>query len=279
MDNAPFEPSPELQSVRRVEPPHFVQPVGKIFAIILVFFLASLVILPWQQSSFGTGRVIAWIPGDRIQSIDAPVDGRVAHWHVVEGARVKKGDVLVDVSDLDARILERLRSELSAARARMDATQNAYLASEKNIERQKSLFDQGLSSRRAVELSEIELGRLKSDRASAMSELVRVETRLARQGNQAITAPREGVIQKIIIPEGGPVFKAGDKLGVLIPDTEDRAAEILVSGNDIPLIYPGRDVRLQFEGWPAIQFSGWPSVAVGTFAGRVQFVEDRKSVV
>ena len=40
-----------------------------------------------------------------------------------------------------------------------------------------------------------------------------------------------------------------------------------------PLIEPGRHVRLQFEGWPAIQFAGWPSVAVGTFGGKVAFVD------
>jgi membrane fusion protein, adhesin transport system len=46
-----------------------------------------------------------------------------------------------------------------------------------------------------------------------------------------------------------------------------------VHGNDAALISPGRHVRLQFEGWPAVQFAGWPSVAVGTFGGRVGFVD------
>jgi hypothetical protein len=35
------------------------------------------------------------------------------------------------------------------------------------------------------------------------------------------------------------------------------------------LISEGDQVRLQFDGWPAIQFVGWPSVAVGTFGGKV----------
>ncbi len=58
-----------------------------------------------------------------------------------------------------------------------------------------------------------------------------------------------------------------------MPDTEQRAVEIWVDGNDAALISPGRSVRLQFEGWPAVQFTGWPSVAVGTFGGRVAFVD------
>jgi hypothetical protein len=35
----------------------------------------------------------------------------------------------------------------------------------------------------------------------------------------------------------------------------------------------GRQVRLQFEGWPAVQFTGWPSVAVGTFGGVISFID------
>ena len=56
-------------------------------------------------------------------------------------------------------------------------------------------------------------------------------------------------------------------------DAIARVAEIWVSGNDAPLISVGRQVRLQFEGWPAVQFTGWPSVAVGTFGGKVSNVD------
>ena len=65
------------------------------------------------------------------------------------------------------------------------------------------------------------------------------------------------------------MVSVGDPLCVIVPDTEDRAVEIMLHGNDAPLVSPGRHVRLQFEGWPAVQFAGWPSVAVGTFGGRV----------
>jgi membrane fusion protein, adhesin transport system len=30
---------------------------------------------------------------------------------------------------------------------------------------------------------------------------------------------------------------------------------------------------VQFEGWPAVQFSGWPSAAIGTYGGKVAFVD------
>ena len=66
--------------------------------------------------------------------------------------------------------------------------------------------------------------------------------------------------------------KEGDQLFVIVPETSELAVELCVSGNDMPLIKEGDNVRLQFEGWPAVQFVGWPSVAVGTFGGKVNRV-------
>ena len=67
-------------------------------AWILLFLLAFLAIAlgftPWQQSVSGTGRVIAFTPLERQQTISAPVDGRVVRWHAAEGTRVKRGDVI-----------------------------------------------------------------------------------------------------------------------------------------------------------------------------------------
>ena len=69
------------------------------------------------------------------------------------------------------------------------------------------------------------------------------------------------------------MVKAGDVLAVMVPDTDDRAVALWVDGNDVNLMRPGRFARLQFEGWPAIQASGWPTASVGTFGGRVSFVD------
>jgi hypothetical protein len=69
------------------------------------------------------------------------------------------------------------------------------------------------------------------------------------------------------------MVKGGDPIAVLVPDSEERAVELYVDGNDLPLITEGKKVRLQFEGWPAVQFSGWPQVAVGTFGGEVAIVD------
>ena len=65
----------------------------------------------------------------------------------------------------------------------------------------------------------------------------------------------------------------GQPLLVILPDTEKRSVELMVDGRDAPLINKGSQVRLEFEGWPAIQVPGWSRVRVGTFAGKVAFVD------
>lgn len=71
----------------------------------------ALAVTPWQQNIPGTGRVIAYNPEERPQDVQAPIDGRIAKWYVVEGSPVKKGTPLVDLTDNDPAIMQRLAEE------------------------------------------------------------------------------------------------------------------------------------------------------------------------
>jgi hypothetical protein len=83
----------------------------------------------------------------------------------------------------------------------------------------------------------------------------------------------DGVILRRLTGQQSVLVKAGDLIAELVPDTHSRAVEMLISGNDIPLVNVGDEVRIQFEGWPGLQFSGWPSIAIGTFGGIVAVVD------
>lgn len=240
---------------------------------LIILCLIFLMITPWQQTSEGTGRVVAYSPTDRLQNIDAPVEGRLGNWFVHEGSRVSKDDPIVEIQDNDPEILNRLLAERGAMQQRLDAANVAAKTSKINLDRQRELFKQGLSARRSFEQAELEYARYLTDQANASAELSRIEVRLARQSVQLVKAPRSGTIMRRTAGQGSDLVKPGDVLAVIVPDTDSRAVEIWIDGNDAPLIHPKQAVRLQFEGWPAVQFSGWPSVAAGTFGGEVGFVD------
>jgi len=246
---------------------------GSILFMAFVAFIVALITVPWVQNVQGIGRVIAYSPDERQQSITSPVDGLIRQWFVQEGTIVKKGESIVDVADIDPDIMNRLERERVATQTKLDAAQQALDTSRKNLDRQKSLVVSGLSSQRSAELAELEYARYLSEISSASAELARIETRIARQASQSITAPRTGMIQRIFAPQGGVMVKAGQDLALIVPETANRSVELRVSGNDAPLLSTGRKVRLQFEGWPAVQFAGWPSVAIGTFGGEIAVID------
>ncbi len=117
-----------------------------------------------------------------------------------------------------------------------------------------------------------EIAKSKQELAKAEKTLLETETKVARQATH-ITAPIDGFLVQIKPAVGGGILKEGDPLCTIVPDTKERAVQLWLKGNDVPLVRPGRHVRLQFEGWPAVQFSGWPSIAVGTFGGRVVSID------
>jgi len=252
------------------------KPLKVLPKIILTFFGLGIIILcltPWQQTSKGFGNIIASDPNHRAQNISAPINGRIKKWYVKDGSVVKKDDKLVEIVDNDPLILERIKSERDAKKRKFQVSQIASQTSKLNYQRQEELFNKGLSSRRDFEEAKIEYKKLLAAEESAASELAESETKLSRQENQIIYAPKDGVILKVLAGDTATVVHLGDKLATFAPNLSDPAVEIYVSGNDIPLVIEGRKVRLQFEGWPIIQFSGWPSIAVGTFGGVISSVD------
>ncbi len=249
----------------------------KIGLLILIFFIAGslfLALMPWQQTAVCQGKVIAYSATERQQNISALVEGRVGKWYVQEGAMVKKGDKIVDIYDNDPAIIENLKNEQRALKLRYQAMEEATKLSQLNVKRQQALFKEGIVSKRTSELAEIEYAKALSEQTSVRAALAQLQIRLSRQYGQVVTAPMDGMILRRMAGEGSTLVKVGEVLAVLLPDTHSRAVELWVNGNDLPLVHQGQAVRLQFEGWPAIQFSGWPSVAVGTFGGIVQVVDN-----
>ncbi len=58
-----------------------------------------------------------------------------------------------------------------------------------------------------------------------------------------------------------------------MPSDYDLAVETFVEPIDLPLIHLEENVRVQFDGWPAIVFSGWPGASFGTYSGKVVAIE------
>ena len=184
-----------------------------------------------------------------------------------QGKLLEQG--LASQRNLELAQLDLVRTATDSERAQ--ATLQAALGEASALEADRFRVEHdvtaALDDARASEASAL------AEEANAAAELARLEVRLARQSTMAVMAPVEGTVLRVQAGQGNAFVKAGEALLMLVPDTTDRAVELWVDGNDMPLLSEGRAVRLQFEGWPAVQFTGWPSVAVGTFGGQVALID------
>ena len=98
-------------ALHSVQTPRSARVLARVLVALLVVTTVALTLTPWQQTIPAAGRVIAFSPEERPQQIEATIDGRVATWHVVEGSVVRKGDPIVDLSDNDPAIIERMAEE------------------------------------------------------------------------------------------------------------------------------------------------------------------------
>lgn len=138
-------------------------------------------------------------------------------------------------------------------------------------------------NRTAAEYSE-KISKIQSDKFSASSAQFDTEAQVSKLENATanyelrdkmrfILAPQNGFINKAIKAGIGETFKEGEQLVGIMPADYDLAIETFVEPIDLPLIHVGENIRVQFDGWPAIVFSGWPDASFGTYGGKVVAVE------
>ena len=262
-----------MSSLYRVVIPGTIKTIALLVFSGLLLAAVGLTFIPWVQTTTGTGKVTTVNPQDRVQNISAVVSGRVAQWYVNDGDTVKAGDPIVRIQDVDTELVDRLQAQLDAAGRRLEATKASVETAQIDYDRKEELYNEGLTSRYDFEQARIKVQELLVKEQDAEAELNSARVNLSRQGSQLVTAPRDGTIIHVEAGDFATIVSAGDPLASFMPADAQRAVEVYIDGRDIGLVTPGRQVRLQFEGWPAFQFSGIPDHAIGTFAGEVFFVD------
>lgn len=343
---------------------------------LIAFSVIGIIILflPWTQNVAGNGYVTTLTPGQRPQTIQSQIPGRIEQWFVKEGDYVKKGDTILFISEIkteyqDPRLVERTNEQRDAKSRSVVSYQNKIVTlknqvnalsnerqlklsqaenklkqslfkvksdsidfqaaktnlsiAERQYMRTKTLEEEGLKALTDVELkrlklqetqaklisqenkllasqnsvlnAKLEISRVSAEYAekiaksrsasfSAESNQFEAEAQVSKLDNQSanyeirnslyyITAPQNGFINKAIKGGIGETFKEGEKLVGIMPANYDLAVETYVNPIDLPLMHLGENVRIQFDGWPAIFFSGWPNASFGTYAGKVVAIE------
>ena len=115
-------------------------------ALMLIAVVIALTVTPWQQNVVASGQVVAFDPVERRQFIEAAIDGRIVGWAVVEGSRVRKGDVLLQISDNDPSLVERMETERSATEGVREAALRKAQSYREKIDRLELMRDRAIEA-------------------------------------------------------------------------------------------------------------------------------------
>ena len=133
--NKNFLPTKGKSSVHLVQSSQFAQRLARLLLLGLLLSVLAMGFLPWQQSSRGMGKVVAYVPQERQQTIEAPVKGVIALISpgLVEGSEVKKGDFLLEIQPVAASLKEQLNAQLRDLQLQLDSANAKTDAYEKQV--------------------------------------------------------------------------------------------------------------------------------------------------
>jgi RND family efflux transporter MFP subunit len=131
--------------------------------------------------------------------VKAEVGGRVLKLNVMPGAKVKAGDILVEIDDRD------IRTEQDAARVEIEGAALAVEKLDRNFKRAQELFAQKLVSQEAHDNLKSELDIAKNSHSRAERKLQLVEDKLSKT---KVIAPGDGTVLSVPIVEGQVVVAA-----------------------------------------------------------------------
>lgn len=92
---------------------------------IIVALAIIILFLPWTQNIKTTGTVTTLYQEQRPQMLNSPIPGRITKWHVKNGDYVKKGDTILQLSEIkedymDPMLLSRTEDQVEAKKGVRD---------------------------------------------------------------------------------------------------------------------------------------------------------------
>ena len=186
-------------------------------------------------------------------------------------------DGIISLTDFEKRT-----QTFNKAKASFQEKQQKYLNAKQDIQITKIELN-GFKQEYADKIFKLkgEIDNANSDRSSVIAEVAKNENQLSNykiRGSQKwLIAPQTGQIIKAKKAGINEMVKEGEMIVEIVPKAFLYAVELFVKPMDLALLNIGQDVRLQFDGYPAIVFSGWPNSSYGTFAGKISAIESNRN--
>jgi len=199
-----------------------------------------------DSSLLATGPVISGsLQPQRRADLRAEVGAIVQQVLKENGEPVRQGDLLVRLDDTS------IRDSLTSAEEALRASSQAFDQTQRQVQRQKTLQGQGMTSMQALEDAEVRRNNAQSDLVAARGRVATARQQLRRT---EVRAPFEGVVsdRKVSV---GDTAAIGKEL-VKVMDPRSMRFEGLVSADRMHELKLGQKVSFRVNGFAQKEFAG-----------------------
>lgn len=253
-------------------------------AAVLVLFLTSgpsaqavelgTVVLTTQAQESAVLTASGYIVAQRKAAVASKGTGRLEYLGVIEGDRVKKGQVIgrLENSDVEAA-LGQVRANLNLAKAGLESAKAEMEDAAANFERQKTLFAQGSISRAEYDGANARYKRaaaavssadasIKFAEANVRATEVQLEYTLIRAPFDGVVLTKNANVGEVISPFGAAAGSRGAIVSVA--DMTSLEVEADVSEANIEKIKEGMPCEITLDAYPERRYAGFVNKIVPT---------------
>lgn len=199
-----------------------------------------------SSSAVASGPVITGsIQPERRADLRAEVSAVVTQVLKENGEPVHRGDLLLRLDDTS------IRDSLASAEEALRASTQAFEQTERQLQRQKALQAQGMTSMSVLEDAEVRRNNAQSDLVAARARVASARQQLSRT---EVRAPFDGVVSERKASVGDTA-QVGKEL-VKVIDPRSMRFEGLVSADRMHELKQGQEVSFRVNGYPNVEFGG-----------------------
>ena len=193
-----------------------------------------------------TGPVISGsLQPERRADLRAEIGALVQQVAKQNGEPVRSGDLLVRLDDTA------IRDSLGSAEEAVRAASQTFDQTERQVQRLRTLQQQGMTSTQALEDAELRRNNAQSDLVAARARVVSARQQLRRT---EVRAPFDGVVSERKV-SAGDTAQVGKEL-VKVIDPRSMRFDGLVAADRLHELKIGQRVSFRVNGYPQTEFKG-----------------------
>src|SRR5881392_486339 len=223
---------------------------GALGSAVPVRLTPATMVSPMRSGSvlIASGYVVA----QRKAAVASKGTGRLVYLGVLEGDRVRAGQVIARVEDAD------VKAQLAQARANVQVSRAELHDAERSLARERLLSDSGFSSQASLDAAEARYQRVQAGIASAGAAVEAAQVALE---NTVIRAPFDGTVLtknadvgEVVAPLAASAFSKSAV--VTIADLGSLQVEADVAESNLEAVGMGQACEIVLDAYPDVRYPG-----------------------